>query len=234
MPDPFGRAIREFHEGEQVEPLVQRDGEVTLDHPIEEFYFGDASGDAAELLEHLDGPVLDLGCGAGRHALALQERVETVAVDVSEHLVAVARDRGVDDARVADMFALREAFPADRFRGVLSHGTQIGLAGSMDGLRAFLVDLAHVTTGDARAAVDGYDPDHPAAAELLGYRADPARGLAHRVLQFEYEGELGEPLCFRLFSPERLREAAAPTPWRVARVEPDEEGSHYRAILAKG
>ncbi|WP_327052040.1 class I SAM-dependent methyltransferase [Halomicrococcus gelatinilyticus] len=236
MSDPFGRAVRDFHLDEQDEPLVQRDGEETLDHPIERFYFAEFTVDdeASEwLASWVDGPLLDVGAGAGRHALYFQERFETVAVEVSDHLVETMRERGVADARRGDMFALRESFDRDRFRSALVVGTQIGLAGSMQGLRSFLGDLAHVTTPDGTAVVDCYDPDRDEAAELLGYRDDPTPGLAHRVMSFEYEGDVGDALLFRLFSPDRLRAATDGTGWEVAAVRYGDEGPHYRAALEK-
>lgn len=144
------------------------------------------------------------------------------------------RERGVEDARHADMFALREAFGRDRFCSAFAHGTQVGLSGSMAGLRRFLADLAFVTTPEATAVVDAYDPDREGATELLGYRADPTPGLAYRAYWFEYEGEASEPLSFRLFGPDRFREAAVGTGWRVAEIRRgSEEGQHYRAVLTK-
>jgi SAM-dependent methyltransferase len=236
MSDPFDRAVRDHHRGEREAPLLQRDGDRVLEHPIEEFYFTAPAGEGLEWLEaHLDGPLLDLGAGAGRHALVFQERAETVAVEVSDHLVATMRDRGVEDARRGDMFDLRSTFERDRFRSVLAIGTQTGLAGSMRGLRELLGDLAFVTTPDGTAVLDCYDPTVEATADLLGYRADPTPGLAHRVMYFEYEGEPGDVLHFRLFSPDRLREAAAGTGWTVAAVRrsDDENGRYYRAALEK-
>ena len=133
------------------------------------------------------------------------------------------------------MFALREQFSRDRFGSALANGTQLGLAGSMRGLSAFLGDLGYVTTPDATAVVDCYDPTHPATADLVGYRADPTPGLAHRVMFFEYEGETNPILQLRLFSPDRLREAAVGTGWAVADVVRGSEGNeyHYRAALRK-
>ena len=238
MSDPFGRAIRDHDRGDRTAPLVQRDGEETREHPIEEFYFGEFDPERSGhewIAERLDvGPLLDVGAGVGRDTLYFQKRFETVAVEVSDHLVATMDERGVDDAREADMFALRESFARDRFRSALAFGTQMGLAGSMRGLREFLGDLAHVTTLDAGAVVDCYDPDRAVARELLGFRDDPTPGLAHRVMWFEYEGETGDALLFRLFSPDRLREATAGTGWTVEAVRyGDAESCHYRAALAK-
>jgi len=238
MSDPFGRAIRDHHRGDRTAPLVQRDGETTREHPIEEFYFGSFDPerpDHAWVAERFDkGPLLDIGAGAGRDTLYFQERFETVALEVSDDLVETMERRGVDDARHGDMFALPESFERDRFRSALAFGTQLGLAGSMRGLREFLGDLARVTTRDATAVVDCYDPERAAVRELLGFRDDPTPGLAHRVMWFEYEDETGDTLLFRLFSPDRLREATAGTGWTVEAVRyGDADSCHYRAALTK-
>lgn len=238
MADAFGRAVRDHHRGERTEPLYQGDGEAVREHPIEAFYFAEFDPDdeaGSWLASRLDGPLVDLGAGAGRHALRFQERFETVAVEPSPALVETMRDRDVADAREGDMFALRESFGRDRFASALAIGTQTGLAGSMRGLSAFLADLAFVTTPDATAVVDCYDPDHPEAADLLGYRADPTPGLAHRVMWFRYDGETDPTLQFRLFSPARLREAAVGTDWVVDAVDRggSGDGPHYRAALRK-
>jgi hypothetical protein len=237
MTDPFGRAIRDFHRDEQDEPLVQRDGEWAREHPIEAFYFGDfdPGDDRSEFIASwVDGPLLDMGAGAGRDTLHFQERFETVAIEVSDHLVETMRERGVRDARRADMFALRDTFDRDRFRSAFAWGTQAGLVGSMQGLREFLDDLAFVTTADGTVVFDCYNPEHADLDDMLGHRTDPTPGLAFRVMHFEYEGDVGETLLFRLFGPERLREAASDTDWQVAEVAYDSDGSpHYQAALAK-
>ncbi|MFC7080983.1 class I SAM-dependent methyltransferase [Halorussus caseinilyticus] len=238
MSDPFGRAVLDHHRGERDDPLIQRDGEQAREHPIEGFYFTEFTGesDADRWLEsRLDGPLLDLGAGAGRHALYFQEQFETVPIEVSDHLVRTMRERGVEDAREGDMFALREQFDRDRFRSALAIGTQLGLAGSIAGLRRFLGDLAHVTTPDATAVTDCYDPERIVPEEMLGYREDPTPGLASRVMTFEYDDDVGETLLFRLFGPEKVREATVGTGWEVTEVRygSDENAPHYRVALEK-
>lgn len=234
MTDPFGRALLDHARGERTTPLWQVDGETEREHPVERFYFELRAGDGRVttfLERHLQGPLVDLGAGVGRDVAYFGDRFETVGLERSPALVTAMRERGLT-AREGDMFALRETFDRDRFGAALAVGTQLGLAGSLDGVRSFLADLAFVTRPDATAVVDAYDPTADGASELLGYRRDPARGLAGRVMYFRYEGVRGETLLFRLFSPERLREAVAPTRWRVVDSLAD-DGPHYRVALRK-
>lgn len=217
MSDPFAKALSDHHFDELREPLRYRRGERVEDVGID-FYFEAVDLDGSWLASWLDGPVLDMGAGAGRHALALQERYETVAIEQTERLVDVLRDRGVEDARLVDMFELRDTFGADRFESAIALGTQACLSRSMRGLEEFLDDLAHVTTPDGTAVIDGYDPDHEHTQAKLDYYEDATEGLAFRVLQMEYDGTLGEPWLYRLFTPDRVREVVTETAWTVADV----------------
>ena len=62
-----------------------------LDRWLEE-----APADEELLLERAEGPVLDIGCGAGRHLVALRNRgIEASGVEVSAFAVEIARDREV-------------------------------------------------------------------------------------------------------------------------------------------
>ena len=237
-PDPFGRALRDHYHDDRDTPLIQRDGDRELIHPIEQFYFGDFStkNDVGKwLIERLDGPLLDMGAGVGQHALYFQDHFETIAIEVSEYLVEIMRERGVSNAKHADMFALKDTFERDQFRSALAHGTQLGLVGSMQGLRRFLGNLALVTMPNATAVLDCYDPEREETTNLLGYRADPTQGLAYRVMHFEYKGEVSETLLFRLFSPKQLRKATVGTGWEVTEIRrrSGENAHHYYAVLTK-
>jgi len=63
-------------------------------------WLGTADSCDERLLDRAVGPVLDVGCGPGRHLLALARRgVEATGIDVTPAAVRVARSRG---ARVVD------------------------------------------------------------------------------------------------------------------------------------
>jgi SAM-dependent methyltransferase len=67
-------------------------GELPL--PLER-YLGPADATDESLLEHVHGPVLDVGCGPGRHLHSLARRgVFGLGVDLSPAAVELARNRG--------------------------------------------------------------------------------------------------------------------------------------------
>jgi SAM-dependent methyltransferase len=235
MPDDaLGAAVRDYHERRYDGSCVYEDGDETRAFPVSLLFETPAewSDDLRRLVASLDPPLLDVGCGAGRHALAVQSRGPVLAVDASPAAVRTARDRGVDRVAVMDMFELGAA--ADAFETVLVDGTQTGLAGSLDGVTTFLSALADVTVDRGEAVVDSYDPTRADAGDLFGYRPSDRPGLARRQFRVAYRDLRGPWLDFLLFSPTRLREAAARTPWRVADViRGDEESGYYRARLRK-
>lgn len=233
--DALGAAMRDYQRGE-LGDCRYVDGEETMDGHIAENYFGrheDWDDEQRARFAAFDGPVLDLGCGAGRHVRFFESRgTEVLGVDVSPGAVQAARERGCEHVAVADMFDL--PFAPGRFRSVLVNGTQLGLAHSVAGVRALLSDLARITDDAGVAQVDNYDPTL-VDEELFGYRPDPRDGFAHRTFHFEYEPRDGDvvqerALHFLLFSPDRLRDVCVGTPWSVTEVEHKHE-VYYEARL---
>lgn len=242
--DPLGRAMLAHHRGESGR-LLYRDGSDVRDGTVADFYFSSPESwdrETTAVLERLADhePILDVGCGAGKHLLWWAARdVAAVGVDVSPNAVRTARERGVDAGRlfVADMFDL--PFVADSFGAVHAVGTQVGLGRSLAGIHELLWEFARVTGEDGVAVVDNYDP-REGTDDLLGHRPDPRQGIAHRCFHLEFvderidgerRREVGRTLQFLLCSPDRLREATAGTPWRVADVLRADGSAHYRAVL---
>lgn len=239
MADPLGRAMYDCLRDGPSGELVYRDGDTQAVHDVAATYFEPPeswSSAWTERLDSLDGPVLDVGCGAAKYGRWLQGRGrEVVGIDRSPQAVRAASESGLADVREMDMFDLR--FAASRFRSALVIGTQLGLAGSLTGVQAALADLARVTNDAAVAIVDSYDPTELTPEEFIGYRPDPRAGVARRTFHFEYrwpderDPEVGPSLSFVLFSPDRLREVVIGTRWTLSEVYPGD--GYYRARLEK-
>ena len=242
LADPLGRALLDHLQG-TAGRLVYRDGPAVQDGSVEQFYFRPPEEWAGETVADLErladaGAVLDVGCGAGQHLTWLQDRTaDAIGVDVSRRAVATARQRGARQAVVGDMHEL--PFDDGRFQALHCVGTQLGLGGSLAGIAALLAEFARVSTDDAVAIVDSYDPRR-LDEDFFGYRPDPRDGVSHRCFHLEYEREswpagrraVGRTLHFLCCSPERLGEIVAETPWQVRSVRHTEPREiHYRALL---
>ncbi len=91
------------------------------------------------LLDRCVGPVLDVGCGPGRHAVALAERgVPTLGVDITEGLLAVARPRG---ATVLRRSVFDPVPGTGRWGTVLVLDANLGIGGDLAALLERLHEL---------------------------------------------------------------------------------------------
>lgn len=169
-----------------------------------------------DLLREVEGPVLDLGCGAGRHALYLQGRgLDVTGIDSSPGAVEVCRRRGLDDVRLAD---LREPPDHKRWRTVLLMCGNFGLAGGWDETRHLLRDLHGACEDDACVIADAVDPTLNQDPVSVAYRASKRASGRH-------EGEVGLRLRFgeRVtpfwnllnFPPSDLEPLVAGTGWTI-------------------
>ena len=93
-----------------------------------ETYFAEPSDPQCEVVERAVGRVLDVGCGAGRYALYLQEQgLEVVGIDVSPLAIDVCRRRGLRDARLLSVEEVDASL--GKFDTVLMLGHNLALLG---------------------------------------------------------------------------------------------------------
>jgi len=123
----FSRTLHQ--EGQAAAIVIERnDGLVNVD-PTD--YFSPPSGALWEwMVARMGDRVLDIGAGAGRAALALQEAgKEILALDVSAGAVEVCRRRGVTNTCLGSVAELAATSPPpfDTFMGV---GNNLGLMAS--------------------------------------------------------------------------------------------------------
>jgi SAM-dependent methyltransferase len=195
MADAFGRVLLDYHRDEYDGSGRYRShtGAAREGHP--EWYFGESfpveTAAALDRIRAVEGLVVDAGCGAGSHALALQRAgVDVLAVDVSPGALPVARSRGVERPVRADLRSLPAV--AD---GIFLARTQVGLGGSVATFRKTLRALAAATTEGGRVVGDLKDPCAVADSRLAGreelLRFDRERGVAARRMRTEYRGLAG-------------------------------------------
>jgi SAM-dependent methyltransferase len=114
-------------------------------------YVGPVLPDDEGVLAHATGPVLDVGCGPGRHVLELRQRgIFAVGVDISPVAVRVARRRG---AAVIEASIFDDLPGAGKWGSALLLDGNIGIGGRPTKLLARIAALLN-PDGDVLVEVD--------------------------------------------------------------------------------
>ena len=135
--DAYGQELWNCHRGSTDWEIIERDdGLVACESARQYFHaYKDWPIHEREGLKRVRGRVLDIGAGAGRVALELQQRgMDVLAIDNSPLAIKTAKVRGVKRARVLaieEIGALR-----GRFDTIVMYGNNFALFG---GLRTFHV-----------------------------------------------------------------------------------------------
>lgn len=178
-------------------------------------------------LDRCRGRVLDVGAGAGRHALALQERgLEVVAIDVSPICTELCRARGVREAHLFDVMKLDGAAPFGRFDTLLFGMQTVGVAGGVAPLIRLLERLRDVLAPGGEILVDSSELRDPWEGDATD--RSPERGEI--VLSTRYRGWVGEPFPWLYLGPRDL-EAVAEAAGFTCEILGEVEGGEFLAAL---
>ncbi|WP_367127775.1 class I SAM-dependent methyltransferase [Saccharothrix sp. HUAS TT1] len=172
-------------------------------------------------LDRMEGRTLDIGAGAGRVALALQERgVDVTALDPSAGAIEVAGELGV---RSLVQATTEEHVPSgERYDTFVLFGNNLGLLGPREHAHRFLADLAALARPGARILAQGTDPHHTDDPLHLAYHERNRErgrlpGLYRQRVRFRdlATGYLDYLLC----SAEELDELVKGSGWAVVDVD---------------
>ncbi|MCA1847032.1 MAG: class I SAM-dependent methyltransferase [Actinobacteria bacterium] len=171
--------------------------------------------------ERAAGRVLDIGAGAGRVALALQDHGRgVVALDISPGATTVCQQRGVHSTFTGDVFDLAATAPAP-FDTFLMLGNNLGLVGGPDQAPRFLEALAGMARPGARVIGETLDPYGTSDPDHLRYHEENRRlgRLAGQLRLRVRHRRLATPwwdyLCC---TPEELQSILSATRWELSDV----------------
>lgn len=237
--DAYGQAIRDYHErGEGFELVERDDGWIGPSAGPAQYFreYDDWPARQRAALEHVSGRVLDVGCGAGRHVLHLQDGGhDVVGVDRSPLAIEVCRDRGVAETRELDIAAIDEL--EGTFDTVLMFGNNFGLVGTRETAAARLDALASITTPTATLLAESRDPYATEDPDHLSYHAfNEERGRLGGALRMRirYKRYATDWFDYLLASQSELAAIVADTSWSVTGViDGQDDATAYVAILEK-
>jgi len=223
--DAYGRILLDAAEGRGACEIVERDDGLIWGGDPSDYFAPFRRWPATErrAMRFVRGRVLDVGCGAGRVSLYLQERgIDVAAIDESPLAVEVARRRGVRAATVASLTSL----PAELgvFDTILIARNNLGLGGSGSGARRrLLATLAERTTARGRIVTDSVDP-----ARLPEDRR-PLRDHRYRI---RWLGSTSPWLRYDMRPSDDAEALVEGTAWRVRRVL-DDGSPRWVVVLEK-
>ncbi|MFT4060877.1 MAG: methyltransferase domain-containing protein [Edaphocola sp.] len=174
-----------------------------------------------------NGKILDIGAGAGSHALALQEKGKEVsALEISPLACEVMRHRGVEKVVCADFFQHGGA----KYDTLLLLMNGIGLCGSIDGFRLFLQHAHTMLQPDGQILFDScdvaymFDGEIPATTEYYGQFAS----------KYQYKGETTPWFNWLYIDRNTLGLVARDEGWHTEILSEDEDDQYLaRLTLAQ-
>ncbi len=238
--DAFGHLLDDHLRGEPGLEIVERDdGFIGVGESSQAYvapYHAWPAHDRAAMA-WARGRILDIGCGAGRHALYLQEQgAGIVGIDVSPLAIDVCTRRGLRDARVLSLDdASRRHEQAGPWNTLLLLGANVGLCGDAATARTLLARLYGATSDDARIIAESRDPHGIMAPVHAAYRHENLRRgrmpgqLTLRIRYKQYATPWFEYLFVSKPELERLLEG---TGWGVTRYL-DAATADYIALIEK-
>jgi SAM-dependent methyltransferase len=234
--DAFGQALCAAYKGDEVFEVLERD-DGFVDSMSTKEYFSDYeawSPIEQKAMQFVKGRVLDVGCGAGRHSLYLQEKgFDVVGIDISPLAIKVCRLRGLKKTRVMPIEATN--FGQGSFDTVIMMGNNFGLFGSLKKARRFLGKFRRMTSEDALIIASSRDPyltNNP--AHLHCHRLNKKKGrMSGQVrIRIRYEKYMGKWFDYLMVSREEMKQILTGTGWEVTEFL-NSEGPHYIAIITK-
>lgn len=187
--DPMGAAIRDyFRQGKSAQLKVLSslfdDDEMPVAHLFRSYHEMPPLEQRA--LNEARGKVLDVGAGAGCHALALQERgLDVTAVDISPLSCETMKERGVANVECVNIFNQRFQ---ERFDTLLLLMNGTGIAGKLSRLPQLLSRLKQLMNPSAQILIDSSD---------LRYVYEDENGVLDVDLDGAYYGEVDYQMTYR-------------------------------------
>jgi SAM-dependent methyltransferase len=194
-------------------------------HPIEK-----------RAVRYAKGRVLDVGVGAGRVSIHLQnkKKLDVLAIDTSPLAIRVSKARGLKKARLVSFEDFR-AEPGS-IDTVVMFGNNFGLFGSRRRAKRLLKRLYSLTSPDAvllGESINPYETDSPYHRSYQEMNRRKGRMPGQVRIRVRYRTYVGRWFDYLLVSPEEMKELAGGTGWKVQRIIKEKGSPLYVGVLKK-
>lgn len=241
--DAFGKHLLAQYEallnGERVvAEIVERDDHYIDFGSISRMYFSEYdewSELEQQMINKATGKILDVGCGAGRHSLYLQQKgMDVTGIDNSEGALEVCRLRGLENTVLRPIGDV-DKFEDDSFDTIIMFGNNFGLFGNAEKAKNILGKFSAITTPDAQIIVKTLNPYMTEDEAHLKYQErnkNLGRMTGQIKLRIRYKEFKGKWFEYLFVSPEEMEMIVSDTDWKVQAFFNAEEVDYF-AVLEK-
>ncbi len=240
--DAYGREVLALYKGDESFEIIERDDgffDCTMSPQHYLAPFEDWPTYEQEAIRLARGRVLDIGSGAGRVALYLQEQGHPVlGIDISPLALEVCRMRGVKDVLLAGITDIGPAMGT--FDTLVMYGNNFGLMGSFDQARDLLRRFHSLTPPHARILAESNDPYKTRDPAHLAYQAwnrQRNRMPGQLRIRVRFRNYVTPWFDYLIVSRAEMETILAGTGWRIAHCIEATPGSPqesmYVAVLEK-
>lgn len=235
--DAFGQLLLDGIDGNAGAEIYERDDNLIDFGMGVDFYFAEYdhwSATDQQAMTYVNGRVLDIGAGAGRHSLYLQEQGhELVAVDVSDGCIEVCKRRGINDVRKLALDEIDNSL--GMVDSVLMLGNNFGLVGTPENAKRFLRQLHTLMPTDGRILAgmrNPYGTDNPVHLQYHERNRKAGHMAGQLKLRCRYLNVVGDWFDLLFMSPDEMREICTETGWHIATILGNKDNL-YVAVLEK-
>lgn len=211
MKDLFGKAILDYQLNNAPEDLITETSISEADEMSVAYLFRtfkEMPKLEKKALQLSKGKVLDVGCGAGSHALYLQEekKLDVTAIDISAKAVQACQLRGVQKVKMQNLL---DTDATEKFDTILLLMNGTGIFEKLDRISIYLQKLKSLLNEGGQILIDSsdiiymYDQDEDGAYEI------PANGYyGELTFTIQYKGETEDTFPWLYLDYNTLQNAA--------------------------
>ena len=234
--DALGQALFAHYHKRKAYEIVERDDGYVDATPCEEYFTGYSEWDSIEkdAIFHVSGRVLDIGCGAGRHALYLQEEgFDVTGIDISPLAIEVCKLRGL---KKAEVMSIEETdFKPNSFDTIIMMGNNFGLFGNFEKAQRLLKRFYGFTSDKAliiAQTMDTYQTENPQHLEYHEFNRKRGRMGGQLRLRIRFHKYATPYYDYLIVSKKELKDILNGTGWGIKSFI-NSDWALYCAILEK-
>lgn len=240
--DAFGHAMLDFYHRKGGYEIVERDDGLFMPAVGPSMYFADYEKwhkTEKEAIRYAKGKVLDIGCGAGRHSIYLQEKgLDVLGIDSSPLAIKVCKLRKLKRAKVMSITQINSAL--GKFDTLLMLGSNFGLCANYKRTKWLFKRFLSITTPQAKVLAGSMDLQ--CENDLYDFEQYKRRNLSNGRLtgqfrmRIRYKKFVTPLFDFVYVSESEMSELIEGTGWRIRRFirsHTQRPREYYTAIIER-